>query len=74
VAQELYVLLLSDCLLPLHLELLSLELELLPLELVLMSLNLSERGSCILSLSLHLDLLSLLGLGQPLKYSHHGWI
>jgi hypothetical protein len=65
---------LSGYLLPLHLELLSLKLELLPLELVLTSLNLSEHGSYVLSLSLHLDLLSLLGLGQPLKYSHHDWI
>jgi hypothetical protein len=63
--------LLSGCLLPLHLELLSLELQLLPLELVLTSLNLSKCCSRVLSLSLHLNLLSLLGLGQPLKNSHH---
>jgi hypothetical protein len=27
-----------------------------------------------LSLSLHLNLLPLLSLGQPLKNSHHGWV
>jgi hypothetical protein len=74
VSQELKILLLGGCLLPLHLKLLPLKLQLLPLELVLMSLNLSKCGSCVLSLSLHLNLLSLLGLGQPLKYSHHGWV
>jgi hypothetical protein len=66
-SQELKILLLGGCLLPLHLKLL-------PLELVLTSLNLSKYGSCVLSLSLHLNLLSLLGLGQSLKNSHHGWV
>jgi hypothetical protein len=42
VSQELKILLLGGCLLPLHLILLPLKLKLLPLELVLMSLNLSE--------------------------------
>jgi hypothetical protein len=74
VTQELKVLLLVCCLLSLHLELLSLKLKLLPLELVLTSLNLSKRSCCVLSLSLHLNLLPLLGLGQPLKNSHHGWV
>jgi hypothetical protein len=74
VTQELKVLLLVCCLLSLHLELLSLELKLLPLELVLMSLNLSKCSCCVLSLALYLKLLSLLGLGQPLKNSHHGWV
>jgi hypothetical protein len=59
---------------PLHLKLLPLKLKLLPLELVLTSLNLSECNFCIMSLSLHLNLLSLLDLGQPLKDSHHGWV
>jgi hypothetical protein len=54
---------LCGCLLPLHLELLPLKLQLLPLELVLMSLNLSKCCSCVLSLYLHLNLLSLLDLG-----------
>jgi hypothetical protein len=66
VSQELKVLLLGGCLLPLHLKLLPLKLQLLPLELVLTSLNLSKCSSCVLSLSLHLNLLSLLSLGQPL--------
>jgi hypothetical protein len=73
-SQELKILLLSGCLLPLHLKLLPLKLKLLSLELVLTSLNLSESSSCILSLSLQLNLLPLLGLGQPLKDSHHGWV
>jgi hypothetical protein len=73
-SQELKILLLGGCLLPLHLKLLPLKLQLLPLELILTSLNLSKCGSCVLSLSLHLYLLSLLSLGQPLKYSHHGWV
>jgi hypothetical protein len=68
------ILLLSGCLLPLHLKLLPLKLKLLPLELVLTSLNLSECSCCILSLLLHLNLLPLLGLGQPLKDSHHDWV
>jgi hypothetical protein len=66
--------LLGGCLLPLHLELLPLKLQLLPLELVLTCLNLGKCCSCVLSLSLHQNLLSLLGLGQPLKNSHHGWV
>jgi hypothetical protein len=74
VSQELKILLLGGCLLPLHLKLLPLKLKLLPLELVLTSLNLSECSCSILSLSLQLNLLPLLGLGQPLKDSHHGWI
>jgi hypothetical protein len=74
VTQELKVLLLVCCLLSLHLELLTLELKLQPLELVLTSLNLSKRSCCVLSLTLHLYLLPLLGLGQPLKYIHHGWV
>jgi hypothetical protein len=74
VSQELEILLLVGCLLSLHLELLPLKLELLPLELVLTSLNLSKYSCCVLSLSLHLKLLPLLGLGQPLKNSHHGWV
>jgi hypothetical protein len=61
-------------LLSLHLDLLTLYLKLLPLELVLSSLYLSKSGGCVLSLSLYLKLLSLLCLGQPLKYSHHGWV
>jgi hypothetical protein len=73
-SQELKILLLGGCLLPLHLKLLPLKLQLLPLELILTSLNLSKYGSCVLSLSLHLNLLSLLGLGQSLKNSHHGWV
>jgi hypothetical protein len=73
-SQKLKILLLSGCLLPLHLKLLPLKLKLLSLELVLTSLNLSESSSCILSLSLQLNLLPLLGLGQPLKDSHHGWV
>jgi hypothetical protein len=67
VSQELKVLLLGGCLLPLYLKLL-------PLKLVLMSLNLSESSCVILSLSLQLNLLPLLSLGQPLKNSHHGWV
>jgi hypothetical protein len=74
VSQELKVLLLGGYLLSLHLKLLPLKLQLLPLKLVVTSLNLSKYGSCVLSLSLHLNLLSLLSLGQPLKYSHHGWV
>jgi hypothetical protein len=74
VSQELKVLLLGGCLLPLHLKLLPLKLQLLPLQLILMSLNLSKCSCCVLSLSLHLNLLPLLGLGQPLKNSHHGWV
>jgi hypothetical protein len=74
VSQELKILLLGGCLLPLHLKLLPLKLQMLPLELVLMSLNLSKYSCCALSLSLRLNLLPLLGLGQPLKYSHHGWV
>jgi hypothetical protein len=74
VTQELKVLLLVCCLLSLHLELLTLELKLLPLELVLTSLYLSKCRCCVLGLTLHLYLLPLLGLGQPLKYSHHGWV
>jgi hypothetical protein len=73
-SQELKILLLSGCLLSLHLKLLPLKLKLLPLELVLMSLNLSECSCCILSLLLQLNLLPLLGLGRPLKDSHHGWV
>jgi hypothetical protein len=73
-SQELKILLLSGCLLPLHLKLMPLKLKLLPLELILTSLNMSECSCCILSLSLHLNLLPLLGLGQPLKDSHHGWV
>jgi hypothetical protein len=65
VLQELKILLLGGYLLPL-------KLQLLPLELVLMSLNLSECSYYVLSLSLHLNLLPLLGLGQPLKDSNHG--
>jgi hypothetical protein len=57
-----------------HLKLLPLKLQLLPLKLVLTSLNLSKRCSCVLSLSLHLNLLPLLVLGQPLKNSHNGWV
>jgi hypothetical protein len=52
--------LLSGCLLPLHLKLLPLKLKLLPLELILTSLNLSECSCYILSLSLQLNLLPLL--------------
>jgi hypothetical protein len=74
VSQELKILLLGGCLLLLHLKLLPLKLKLLTLELILMSLNLGERSCCVLSLSLHLNLLPLLGLGQPLKDSHHGWV
>jgi hypothetical protein len=51
VTQELKILLLGGCLLPLHLKLLPLKLQLLPLKLVLTSLNLSKYGSCVLSLS-----------------------
>jgi hypothetical protein len=65
VSQELKVLLLGGCLLPLYLKLL-------PLKLVLTSLNMSECSYVILSLSLQLNLLSLLSLGQPLKNSQHG--
>jgi hypothetical protein len=74
VTQELKVLLLVCCLLSLHLELLTLELKLLPLELILTGLYLSKCSCCVLSLSLHLKLMSLLCLGQPLKNSHHGWV
>jgi hypothetical protein len=56
----------GGCLLSLHFKLLPPKLQLLPLELVLTSLNLSKCSSCVLSLSLHLNLLSLLSLGQPL--------
>jgi hypothetical protein len=66
-SQELKVLLLGGCLLPLYLKLL-------PLKLILTSLNLSECSCVILSLSLQLNLLPLLSLGQPLKNSHHGWV
>jgi hypothetical protein len=66
VSQELKILLLGGCLLPLHLKLLLVKLQLLPLELVLTNLNLSKYSSCVLSLLLHLNLLSLLSLGQPL--------
>jgi hypothetical protein len=74
VSQELKILLLVGCLMSLHLELLPLKLKLLPLELVLTSLNLSKCSCCVLSLSLHLNLLPLLCLGQPLKNSHHGLV
>jgi hypothetical protein len=74
VSQELKIPLLVGYLLSLHLELLPLKLKLLPLELVLTSLNLSKCSYCVLSLSLHLKLLPLLGLGQPLKNSHHCWV
>jgi hypothetical protein len=67
VSQKLKVLLLGGCLLPLYLKLLS-------LKLILTSLNLSECSCIILSLSLQLNLLPLLSLGQPLKNSHHGWV
>jgi hypothetical protein len=66
VSQELKILLLVGCLLSLHLELLPLKLKLLPLELVLTSLNLSKCSCCVLSLSLHLKLLPLLGLVKGL--------
>jgi hypothetical protein len=66
--------LLGGCLLSLYLKLLPLKLKLLPLKLVLTSLNLSECSCCVLSMSLHLNLLPLLGLGQPLKDCHHGWV
>jgi hypothetical protein len=59
VSQELKILLLGGCLMPLHLKLLPLKLQLLPLELVLMSLDLSKCNCCVLSLSLHLNLLPL---------------
>jgi hypothetical protein len=67
VLKKLKVLLLGGCLLPLYLKLL-------PLKLILTSLNLSECSCVILSLSLQLNLLPLLSLGQPLKNSHHGWV